>query len=598
MGREKVSGVQLEALFPIFTVAAMIQREITQLLERRFQECPVVTVLGPRQSGKTTLCRETFPALAYANLEASDVRRFAESDPRGFLAQFPDGAIIDEVQRVPDLLSYIQVVVDEKGSNGLFVLTGSAQPKLSDEVQSLAGRTALLRLLPLSLTERHQTGASRAVDDILYSGFYPRILAGKLNPTEELADYFDTYVERDVRQLAEFQDLPLFQNFVRLCAGRVGQLVNLSSLGRDAGVSNHTAGAWLALLERSFISFRLQPYSANIRKRLAKAPKLYFHDVGLATYLIGIENAGQIATHPLRGSLFENAVVVEALKHRFNRGKRSGTLAFFRDTKGLECDLLYPVGQEIAAFEVKSGATIGTDYFRSLNRVAEVVPNTTSKFVVYGGTERQVRSAGTVIPLANLGGTLARLEVGREFDHFVDENQGPEPDQSDIRDLDLSFKRFIRPALDELEPERKRLSELFAGYHPSSSVTIDSISVVGSHLLDARHWPQTTAQHILVRGLKLSSNRPLKLAHKYSFNWYTGKGQDGFNVEFSICWRLDDETLSRSATIDNQPIPELEASVDRQRWEHEIVDVDQVAAVFTARITQRIGELSAQADQR
>ena len=222
-----------------------------------------------------------------------------------------------------------------------------------------------------------------------------------------------------------------------------------------------------------------------------------------------------------------------------------------------------------------------------------MVPNVTSKFVVYGGTERQPRSAGTVIPLANLGGTLARLEVDREFDDFVEENQGPEPDDSDIRDLDLSFRRFIRPVLDELETERKRLSELFAGNHQSSDVSMDNTSVVGSHLLEARHWPQTTAQHILVRGLKLSSNRPLKLEHKYSFNWYTGTGHGGFNVEFSICWRLDDATLSRSATIDNQPIPELEASVDRQHWGHEIVDVDQIAAVFTGRITQRIGELSA-----
>lgn len=576
----------------------MIQREIARLLERRFQECPVVTVLGPRQSGKTTLCRDTFPGLAYANLEAWDVRQFAESDPRGFLAQFPDGAIIDEVQRVPDLLSYIQVVVDEKGSNSLFVLTGSAQPKLSDEVQSLAGRTALLRLLPLSLTERHQTGASSAVDDILYSGFYPRIIAGKLNPTEELADYFDTYVERDVRQLAEFQNLPLFQNFVRLCAGRVGQLVNLSSLGRNAGVSNHTAGAWLALLERSFISFRLRPHFANIRKRLVKAPKLYFHDVGLAAYLIGIENTGQIATHPLRGSLFENAVVVETLKHRFNRGNRSDTLSFFRDAKGLECDLLYPVGQEIAAFEVKSGATIGTDYFRSLNRVAEVVPNTTSKFVVYGGTERQVRSAGTVIPLANLGGTLTRLEVGREFDDFVDKHQGPEPDQSDIRDLDLSFKRFIRPALDELETERKSVAGFFGTASYVSAVNIDN-TTSHSHddLLEARNWPKTKSQ-IVVGGFKLSDTRPLELWRTYRFNRYTGKGQGGFKVQFSIRWRLDGERLSRSATIDKQPIPELEASIDRQHWGHEIVDVDQIAAVFTARITQRIDELSAPADPR
>ena len=537
------------------------------------EHLPRPGVRQPGSLGRTAICR---------------------ADPRGFLARLQNGAIIDEVQRVPDLLSYIQVVVDEKGSNSLFVLTGSAQPKLTDKVQSLAGRTALLRLLPLSLTERRRTGASSAVDDILYSGFHPRIIAGKLNPTEALADYFDTYVERDVRQLAEFQDLPLFQNFVRLCAGRVGQLVNLSSLGRDAGVSNHTAGAWLALLERSFISFRLRPYFANIRKRLVKAPKLYFHDVGLAAYLIGIEHAGQIAPHPLRGHLFENAVVVEALKHRFNRGKRADTLSFFRDAKGLECDLLYPVGQGIAAFEVKSGATTGADAFRSLNRVAEVVPNVTSKFVVYGGTERQPRSAGTVIPLANLGGTLARLEVGREFDDFVDENQGPEPDESDIRDLDLSFRRFIRPVLDELETERRSVAGFFGTASSFSCVKMDNTTTQsGDDLLAARRWPRTKSQYIVVGGFQLSDTRPLELWRTYRFERYTGKGQGGFKVEFSIRWRLDRATLSRSATIDNQPIPELATSVDRQHWGHEIVDVDQTAAVFTGRITQRIGELSA-----
>ena len=315
----------------------------------------------------------------------------------------------------------------------------------------------------------------------------------------------------------------------------------------------------------------------------------------MAAYLIGIEHAGQVATHPLRGHLFENAVVVEALKHRFNRGKRADTLSFFRDAKGLGCDLLYPVGQEIAAFEVKSGATTSADYFRSLNRVTEVVPNVTSKFVVYGGTERQPRSVGTVIPLANLGGTLARLEVGREFDNFVDENQGLEPDDSDIRDLDLSFRRLIRPALDELETERKSVAGFF-GTASSFSVVMkmdNTTTQSGNDLLEARNWSRTKSQYIVVDGFKLSDTGPLELGHTYRFEGYTGKGQGGFKVEFSIRWRLDGATLSRSATIDNQPIPELEASVDRQHWGHEIVDVDQIAAVFTGRITQRIGELSA-----
>ena len=392
----------------------MIEREITPRLTALFRQYPFVTVTGPRQSGKTTLCRAAFPDLDYANLEAPDQRDFAESDPRGFLAQFDDGAIIDEVQHVPALMSYLQVIADERGRNGLFVLTGSEQFRLSDAIsQSLAGRTALLRLLPLSLTEHQRAGASSSVDDILYSGFYPRIIDQGLHPTQALGDYFETYVERDVRRLGEIRNLSNFRRFVRLCAGRIGQLVNLSSLGSDAGVSHTTAREWLTVLEASYIIFQLPPYFANISKRLVKSPKFYFCDVGLAAYLIGIENAGQVATHPLRGALFENAVVAEALKHRFNRGNQAN-LSFFRDSRGLECDLLYPDGSGFAAFEVKSGATIGSDYFRSLHRVAEVVPEITSKTVVYGGETRQSRSGSEVITLAGLGSALDMLEVNLE----------------------------------------------------------------------------------------------------------------------------------------------------------------------------------------
>ena len=392
----------------------MIEREITPRLTALFRQYPFVTVTGPRQSGKTTLCRAAFPDLDYANLEAPDQRDFAETDPRGFLAQFDDGAIIDEVQHVPALMSYLQVIADERGRNGLFVLTGSEQFRLSDAIsQSLAGRTALLRLLPLSLAEQQQASVGSSVDDILYSGFYPRIIDQGLDPTQALGDYFETYVERDVRRLGEIRNLSNFRRFVRLCAGRVGQLVNLSSLGADAGVSHTTAREWLTVLEASYIIFQLPPYFANISKRLVKSPKFYFCDVGLAAYLIGIENAGQVATHPLRGALFENAVVAEALKHRFNRGNRAN-LFFFRDSRGLECDLLYPDGSGFAAFEVKSGATIGSDYFRSLHRVADVVPDITSKTVVYGGETRQSRSDSEVITLVDLGSALDMLEVNLE----------------------------------------------------------------------------------------------------------------------------------------------------------------------------------------
>ena len=257
----------------------MIEREITGRLKALFAQYPFVTVTGPRQSGKTTLCRAAFPGLQYVNLEAPDQRDFAESDPRGFLAQLGDGAIIDEVQYIDlrfsqqpaALLSGLHFLADERGRNGLFVLTGSEQFRLSDAIsQSLAGRTALLRLLPLSLRERRRADASDAINDIIYSGFYPRILDQGLDPRQALGDYFETYVERDVRRLGGIRNLSAFRLFVRLCAGRVGQLVNLTSLGSDAGVSHTTAREWLAILDRSYIAFQLPPFHANIRKRLVR----------------------------------------------------------------------------------------------------------------------------------------------------------------------------------------------------------------------------------------------------------------------------------------------------------------------------------------
>ena len=387
----------------------MIERDITPHLTRLFQQYPFVTVTGPRQSGKTTLCRAAFPGLAYANLEAPDQREFAESDPRGFLAQFDQGAILDEIQHVPTLLSYLQVLADEKRRDGLFVLTGSEQFRLSDAIsQSLAGRTALLKLLPFSLAERRRAGASDRLNEILFSGFYPRIHDQGLDPRQALGDYFETYVERDVRRIGEIRKLSSFRLFVRLCAGRVGQLANLSSLGADAGVSHTTARGWLTVLETSYVVFQLPPFHANIRKRLIRSPKLYFYDVGLASYLLGIEHADQLATHPLRGALFENAVVAEALKHRFNRGQQPN-LSFFRDARGLECDLFYQTGQGIGAIEIKSGSTIASDYFHALDRVAGLIPDISAKAVVYGGTARQSRSDCEVVPLEDLDELLGAL---------------------------------------------------------------------------------------------------------------------------------------------------------------------------------------------
>ena len=375
-----------------------------------FGQYPIVTVTGPRQAGKTTLCRSTFPQLGYANLEDHDVREFADTDPRRFLAQFPDGAVLDEIQHVPGLLSSLQVLVDEDRRNGQFVLTGSEQFGLTRTIsQSLAGRTALLRLLPLTLAERRLAGAGASVDEILYSGCYPRIHDQGLNPNQALADYLVTYVERDALRIGGIRDLATFRRFIRLVAGRVGHVVNLESLGDDAGVSQPTARSWLEVLEASDIVFRLQPHYTNLRKRIVKSPKLYFGDVGLASHLIGIRSAGQLASHPQRGQLFENAAVVEAVKHSHNRGLYA-ELSFFRTGDGLECDLLYPTPAGLAAVELKSGATVSGAWFGRLGRIRRTLPEVSSTAIVYGGSERQHRTAADVVPLGQFAEFLATLD--------------------------------------------------------------------------------------------------------------------------------------------------------------------------------------------
>ena len=390
----------------------MIPRAITPHLQALFAQYPFVTVTGPRQSGKTTLCRAAFPELDYVNLESPRVRRFAQEDPERFLAGYPNGAILDEIQRVPELFSWLQVLADDRRRNGLFVLTGSGQFLLFDKVdQSLAGRTALLRLLPLSIEELRAGEMKPEVDEMLFAGFFPRIHDQGLDPTIALGDYVETYLERDIRRIGEIRNLSAFRRFVRLCAGRVGQLLDYTALGADAGVTHTTARGWLSLLEASYILFRLEPFHANVRKRLVRSPKLYFHDVGLAAWLLDIENAGQLGTHPLRGALFENAVAVEALKHSYNAGRRP-LVSFFRDHRGLECDLLYRCGDRLLAIEAKSGATIASDWFSSLNRVAEIVPGVQERAVVYGGVAHEARRAGDVAPLAGMSDLLTRFDAG------------------------------------------------------------------------------------------------------------------------------------------------------------------------------------------
>ena len=375
----------------------MIMRTLIPVLEQLAGQYPVVTVTGPRQSGKTTICRNTFPNKPYVNLESPDTREFAHSDPRGFLSSYPDGAILDEIQRVPQLLSYLQPIIDEHNVPGQFILTGSQQFEVMTTIgQSLAGRTALLKLLPLSIEELAGAGVKPSIDALLLNGFYPRIYDAGLNPTQALGDYFETYVERDIRQLINIKDLALFEKFVRLCAGRTGQLLNLQSLGNDVGVSHTTARSWLTLLEASYVIFLLQPWHTNISKRQVKTPKLYFYDVGLASYLLGVENELHVNRHPLRGNLFENLVVIEALKYRYNRGKRSN-LHFWRDAKGNEVDLVIESGPDIVPVEIKSGATISNDFFKGLRTFSEKLPSPSGNCaLVYGGSEKQQRSDASV----------------------------------------------------------------------------------------------------------------------------------------------------------------------------------------------------------
>lgn len=384
----------------------MIIREIETLTRSLATKYPVVTILGPRQSGKTTLARKVFPEKPYINLEHLPTRRFAASDPDGFLEQYPEGAIIDEIQRVPELTSYVQVITDQQQKNGMFILTGSHQFSLRTAVnQSLAGRTAILRLMPFTLKETRKFGRYET-DQLICTGFYPRIYDQHIPPAHAYADYYETYLERDLRELVNIKDLQLFERFMRLCAGRCGQLLNLNNLASDTGISQPTAKLWLTALESSFILFRLPPYHANIRKRLIKTPKIYFLDTGLATWLCDIENPRQLATHPLRGNFYENMVVADILKSRFNLGLRNN-LCFYRDRSGNEVDLIVPRGDTLVPVEIKSGMTINDSYFKGINHFRELFSSQVEHaFVVYPGKTEQPRKKATVLNHFNIAKNL------------------------------------------------------------------------------------------------------------------------------------------------------------------------------------------------
>ncbi|RLB84746.1 MAG: AAA family ATPase [Deltaproteobacteria bacterium] len=383
----------------------MVKRDITTELIEAAGEYPVVTIFGPRQSGKTTLVQMTFPEKMYYSLEEPDVRIAAETDPRGFLTKLPEGGVLDEIQRLPGLLSYIQGIVDQKKKTGMFILTGSHQPGLHQSVsQSLAGRTAVLTLLPFSLSELRNYRKNWEPFELIVKGAYPRVHDKDLKPSRFFNGYMQTYIERDVRALINLKDLRSFQQFFTLLAGRIGQVVNYTSLSNDVGVSATTIKNWISVLKASFVVFELSPFFENIRKRVVKSPKIYFSDVGLATYLLGIETSEQVSRDPLRGGLYENLLILEILKSRLNYGKRP-ELFFYRDTHGNEVDLIIRATRNLIPFEIKSAVTFTPDFLKGIEHFREIAGDRCSKgYVLYNGhDEYTLKGIRIFNPLAHEG---------------------------------------------------------------------------------------------------------------------------------------------------------------------------------------------------
>ncbi len=375
----------------------MLTRDAAAIIKQKYQQYPIIALTGPRQSGKSTLAKQLFPNKPYCSLEDLDHRQFANEDPRGFLNQFPQGAILDEIQNVPELFSYLQTIVDNQSATGLFILTGSQQFSLTAKItQSLAGRVGIIQLLPLSIHELQQGNILPNLEELIFNGFYPRIYDKKIPPQIWLSDYVMTYVERDIRQLIAVKDLILFNRFIKMCAARTGQILNLSSLASDCGITHNTAKAWIAVLVASYIVFLVTPHFKNYNKRLIKAPKLYFYDTGLACLLMGIQQAEQLHTHSARGALFETMIVGDLIKQRFNAGLLSN-LYFWRDSQGHEVDLIIENGDELIPIEIKSGQTIAADYFKGIQYWQNLNAQNKKAWLIYAGDQIQKRHAINVI---------------------------------------------------------------------------------------------------------------------------------------------------------------------------------------------------------
>ncbi len=393
-----------------------IKRIMEGTVRKLAEKHRVVTITGPRQSGKTTLCKMAFPNLPYVSLENPDVRDAVSADPVSFLNRHrSSGVVLDEIQNLPELLSYIQGIVDEDEQPGQFILTGSHQFSLMEGIsQSLAGRTALARLLPFSVAETRRIKRVHSPEEYIYRGFYPRVWSQSLEPTSYYRDYFETDVQRDVRQMLHIKDLRLFRNFVRLCAGRVGQCFNASELGNNLGVSSHTVKSWLSVLEASYIIYLMEPFSGNFGKRMVKSPKLYFHDAGFAAYLLGFDSPDRIFPDRMRGPLFENMVVIELLKDRFNHNLENN-LCFYRDSKQHEVDVLLMHGSRFDCVEIKASATFTPGFLKGIDYLRRTALDSVERsYLIYAGDMDGTIKGTELANYQRIGETIQTTHIGTQ----------------------------------------------------------------------------------------------------------------------------------------------------------------------------------------